>query len=90
MGLAAEPGGCHPSRPSQPGWVFSAPPAMLSPRQLAAFKADGAVLLPSFVGEAQLESWREQSWSALTAADGSVAVSEHDRATWPFGYPGNV
>jgi hypothetical protein len=37
----------------------------LSARQIEQFKQDGALLLPGFVGEAQLESYRDQAWAAI-------------------------
>ena len=61
----------------------------LSPRQLATFKADGAVLLPALVDEAQLASWRDQAWAAVAASEGR-AVDRDDRSTWPVGQLGNV
>ena len=36
---------------------------VLSRAQIEEFKAQGVLILPGFVGEAQLESWREQLWA---------------------------
>ena len=45
------------------------------------------MLLPGFVEEPVLASWREQSWAAIAEKEGA---DEHDRATWPNGFIGNV
>ncbi len=61
----------------------------LTPEQLRTFKAEGAVLLPGLVDEAQLASWREQAWDAIAVAVGRP-VDREDRSTWPSGNLGNV
>eukprot|EP01051_Picozoa_sp_SAG22_P013307 SAG22_NODE_1475_length_4330_cov_2.543134_1_plen_325_part_00 len=62
---------------------------MLTPEQLRTFKREGAVLLPALVGEAQLASWREQAWAAISSAEGR-AVDPDDPSTWPRGVFRNV
>ena len=62
---------------------------MLTPEQLRAFKKDGAVVIPALVGEVQLQSWREQAWRAISAAEGRT-VDEADASTWPSGIFPNV
>ncbi len=49
----------------------------LSAAQIAAFKADGVLILPDFIEEAQLASWRRQVWDGLPSCDPA------DPSTWP-------
>ena len=52
---------------------------VLSRAQVAEFKRTGVLLLPGFIDDVQLASWRRQVWAGL-AAGGSEA---DDRSTWP-------
>lgn len=51
-------------------------PGPLSRAQIESFKAEGILILPDFVEEAQLARWREQVWAGLGA-------DPDDRSTWP-------
>jgi hypothetical protein len=62
---------------------------MLTPEQLRVFTTDGAVVIPALVGEAQLQSWREQAWAAISEAEGRN-VDQADPRTWPSGVSPNV
>jgi hypothetical protein len=50
--------------------------APLSHQQIEEFKSAGVLILPDFVEEAQLSSWRRQVWAGLGAKPG-------DPSTWP-------
>ena len=52
-------------------------PGPLSRAQIEAFKTHGVVILPDFIDEEQLQSWREQVWAGLAPVDPG------DRSTWP-------
>jgi len=52
------------------------PGGPLSRAQIESFKAEGVLILPDFVEEAQLARWREQVWAGLGA-------DPDDRSTWP-------
>jgi len=38
---------------------------MLSSDQIESFKADGHLILPSFVSSEQIQAWRDQFWGHL-------------------------
>eukprot|EP01045_Picozoa_sp_COSAG04_P042385 COSAG04_NODE_13364_length_609_cov_0.990196_1_plen_129_part_01 len=58
-------------------------PGPLSRAQIEEFKAHGALLLPGFVDEPLLESYRRQAWAQL-------GCDRADRAAWPVGTYGNL
>lgn len=49
---------------------------MLSPDQIARFKADGTLVLPGFIPQSQLEEWQRLFWQ-------STRASPSDPASWP-------
>ena len=56
---------------------------VLSTTEIEAFKADGVLILPGFIDEEQLASWRCQAWAA-------VGADPDDRTTWPTGLQPNL
>jgi hypothetical protein len=56
-------------------------PGPLTPAQIEEFKEEGALILPNFIDEAQLQSWAEQVWAGLRAGSGAD-VDPADPSTW--------
>lgn len=52
---------------------------VLSRSQIDEFKREGVLILPNFIDQTQLVSWRHQVWAGLEA----TGVYEDDRSTWP-------
>ena len=56
-------------------------PKPLCREQIATFITNGYVVLPSFIGQEQLASWRAQYWE-------HIGADPTDRSTWPTTPPG--